>query len=29
MPIARSEFERMARYGRTGQRAVLIVETRR
>jgi ribosomal protein S18 acetylase RimI-like enzyme len=28
MPIARSEFERMARYGRTGQRAVLILEYR-
>ena len=26
MPIARSEFERMARYGRTGQRAVLVLE---
>ncbi len=25
MPIARSEFDRMARYGRSGQRAVLIV----
>ena len=27
MPVARSEFERMARYGRTGQRAVLVIET--
>lgn len=27
MPIARVEFERMARYGRSGQRAVLIVES--
>jgi len=25
MPIARSEFERMARYGRSGQRAVLVL----
>jgi len=25
MPIARSEFERMARYGRSGQRAVVVV----
>ncbi len=25
MPIARTEFERMARYGRSGQRAVLVV----
>jgi hypothetical protein len=25
MPVARSEFERMARYGRSGQRAVLVV----
>jgi len=25
MPIARAEFERMARYGRSGQRAVVIV----
>jgi len=29
MPIARLEFERMARYGRSGQRAVLIVEAGR
>lgn len=28
MPIARSEFERMSRYGRSGQRAVLILERR-
>ena len=26
MPIARRELERMARYGRTGQRAVLVIE---
>jgi len=25
MPIARSEFERMARYGRSGQRAVVVI----
>ena len=25
MPIARAEFERMARYGRTGQRAVIVL----
>ena len=29
MPIARAEFERMARYGRSGQRAVLVVRPRR
>ena len=29
MPIARAEFERMARYGRSGQRAVLVVWPRR
>lgn len=29
MPIARRELERMARYGRSGQRAVLVVEGRR
>lgn len=29
MPIARTEFERMARYGRSGQRAVLVVWPRR
>ncbi len=29
MPIARFEFEKMARYGRTGQRAVLIIEAGR
>ena len=29
MPIARAEFERMARYGRSGQRAVLVVSTPR
>ena len=29
MPIARGEFERMARYGRSGQRAVLVVWPRR
>ena len=28
MPIARSEFERMARYGRSGQRAVVVVSRR-
>jgi hypothetical protein len=28
MPIARSELEKMARYGRSGQRAVLVVEGR-
>jgi len=25
MPIARTEFERMARYGRSGQQAVLVL----
>jgi ribosomal protein S18 acetylase RimI-like enzyme len=29
MPIARRELERMARYGRSGQRAVLVIEGRR
>ncbi len=29
MPIARAEFERMARYGRSGQRAVLLLSRRR
>lgn len=29
MPIARAEFERMARYGRSGQRAVVVVWPRR
>jgi hypothetical protein len=28
MPIARKEFERMARYGRAGQKAVVIVSAR-
>ena len=28
MPIARSELEKMARYGRSGQRAVLVLEGR-
>ncbi|MEX1310275.1 MAG: peptidase C39 family protein [Candidatus Sulfomarinibacteraceae bacterium] len=28
MPIARLELERMARYGRSGQRAVLVIEAR-
>ncbi len=29
MPIAQNEFERMARYGRSGQRAVLIIYPRK